>query len=516
MKKILFSWIGQGDLIAKEGKSGIERAVVFGGFKEVHLLANLDPHRKILGPHGDFYPYTEDSYESFKRRLETLGVKVQTHLCELKSPTDFSEVYCHALSILKAVIGSGIGKSKITYHLSSGTAPMIAMWVIIAKTQFKGEFIETRFPDYVRKGKSDSSLNVERVEIPFEITAEYLPEIIRNTDTKVESAFFFPPAFEKVLGKSKEIQEIIKKANYVATRGVTVLLEGESGTGKELFAEAIHKASSLSNKPFVAVNCGAIPENLIESELFGYEKGAFTGASSSKIGLFESANGGTVFLDEIGETGKSMQVKLLRVLQNREIRRVGGNKTIPLNVRIIAATNRDLFNEVKAGRFREDLFYRLAVAVIRIPPLRDRQGDIPILLDEFVKQQSRALGLSEKKLSPEARQKLVSHSWPGNVRELINLVTSFLVWSESKTITSEEVLKVLRKDSGAKQLEVLERPFNLAPNFLDDILDEVSAVYIERALKQANGNIAEASRLLGFKNYQTFNNRRMRLSGGEK
>ena len=231
-------------------------------------------------------------------------------------------------------------------------------------------------------------------------------------------------SFAGLIGKSKPMQAVYTLVEKVAGSRVNVLVTGESGTGKELVARAIHYQGERKDKPFIPINCGAIPENLLESELFGHEKGSFTGAISQKEGLIESASGGTLFLDEIGELPAMMQVKLLRVLQERELRRVGGTKNIPVDVRLIAATNKDLEVEVAEGRFREDLFYRLNVIPVHIPPLRERREDIPLLIEHFIE---KSLEGKKLRVAEAAMRRLLDYNWPGNVRELENIVERCLV-----------------------------------------------------------------------------------------
>jgi two-component system response regulator PilR (NtrC family) len=243
------------------------------------------------------------------------------------------------------------------------------------------------------------------------------------------------PGTRKIIGESLAIQTLVRLIEKVAPSKTNILVTGESGTGKELIARSIHDNSPLHGKPFVAINCGAIPETLIESELFGHKKGSFTGAVSDKAGLFESATGGTLFLDEIGELPLSMQVKLLRAIQERIIRRVGDNQDIRIDVRIIAATNRDLEREVKAGKFREDLFYRLNVIQIKAPPLRERGRDIEVLARYFLQKFSQQQKKELIDFSPEALVKISQYEWPGNVRQLENVIERAVTLESNPQIT---------------------------------------------------------------------------------
>ena len=257
-----------------------------------------------------------------------------------------------------------------------------------------------------------------------------------------------------LFGESEAIREVLVKVEQMAPVTSTVLIEGESGTGKELVARAIHKLGSRRNKPFIAVNVGALPETLLESELFGHEKGAFTGAAERRIGRFELADTGTLFLDEIGDLQPPTQVKLLRALEEREITRVGGTQSIAVDVRVVAATNRPLAEQVKAGTFRSDLFYRLDVLHIYLPPLRERREDIPLLVRRFVRELSARLDRPFEGISREALELLVEYPWPGNVRELRNLVESMVVLAPGREITPGDIPRQIRDGSGARFLPV--------------------------------------------------------------
>ena len=257
-----------------------------------------------------------------------------------------------------------------------------------------------------------------------------------------------------LIGQSEAINEVLLKVEQIAPVSSTVIIEGESGTGKELVAQAIHKLSPRRGKPFIAVNAGALPESLIESELFGHEKGAFTGAAERRIGRFELADEGTLFLDEIGEIPPSTQVKLLRVLEERKLTRVGGTAQIPINVRVVAATNRPLRESVEEGRFRADLYYRLNVLSMYLPPLRERPADIPILVRSFIKELAAQHDRQFQGISAEAMQILMTYSWPGNVRELRNLVESMVVLAPGREIGPEDIPRPIREGGAARYLPV--------------------------------------------------------------
>jgi transcriptional regulator with PAS, ATPase and Fis domain len=281
----------------------------------------------------------------------------------------------------------------------------------------------------------------------------------------------------------------MRKAAQVALTETTVFLQGESGTGKEVVARFIHRASPRKNGPFIAINCAALPEQLLESELFGYERGAFTGANQAKAGQIELASTGVLFLDEVSEMSPMAQAKLLRVLQEREFRRLGGTRPVKVNVRVIAASNRDLHRAVADGSFREDLFYRLQVFDIRMPPLRERRGDIPLLTDAFLEEFHRSTGCASAGLTPDAREMLVGYAWPGNVRELHNALERAAILCEGGLITGEHLS--LRATSFAAP----RRPASLS---------DVERRTIEQVLHESEGNKSKAARRLGITRTQLY------------
>ena len=288
---------------------------------------------------------------------------------------------------------------------------------------------------------------VEGLQINSAVLRPGIEFRVGTTDFIVEEEGLQPGAAHGILTRDPQMRLIIDQARRVAASDATVTIFGESGTGKELFARAIHDASPRRHKPFIPVNCAAFSKELIESELFGHLKGAFTGAASDRKGAFEEAEGGTIFLDEVGELPLELQAKLLRVLESKEIRRVGSSRPISVDVRIVAATNRNLHREVRAGRFREDLFYRLFVVPLTLPPLRNRRGDIEMLIQHFL--ETRSVGRIPPRLSEEARQRLVSHDWPGNVRELKNTIERALLLHSGDTIEASDITFPLQTTAAA-------------------------------------------------------------------
>jgi two-component system response regulator AtoC len=316
-------------------------------------------------------------------------------------------------------------------------------------------------------------------------------ESLRRENRALKQEIRDKARFEELLAKSPEMQAVFKTVSKIADFKTTALITGESGVGKELIARAIHQRSSRKNAPFVAVNCGAIPENLLESELFGYRRGAFTDAVADRTGLFEQANGGTLLLDEIGELPLSLQVKLLRVLQEETIRRLGDNKDLKIDVRILAATHRDLAAETAAGRFREDLFYRINVLTIRIPSLRERREDIPILLDHFIARNNIRLSTQIRGLAPDARKVLLEYAWPGNVRELENTIERAMVLAESDLITKEDLPERIREADDPVQAQLASGELSIKKT-----VRAIEEILIRRALEKTKGNRTRAAEVL--------------------
>ncbi|MHC5076751.1 MAG: sigma-54 interaction domain-containing protein, partial [Planctomycetota bacterium] len=293
----------------------------------------------------------------------------------------------------------------------------------------------------------------------------------------------------QIIGESNEIEKVIADATKVADSKATVLIEGESGTGKELIARLIHKSGSRKDKPFVVVNCGAIPETLMEAELFGHEKGAFTGALFKKIGLFETAHGGTIFLDEIGEMSQAMQVKFLRVLQEGTLNRIGSSKPTTVDVRVISATNKDLEKMTEEGGFREDLFYRINIVQLRIPPLRERKKDVKVLAKHFLDKFSAERGIRGMQFSSEAMKAILSYDWPGNVRELENAIERAVVMGDSTKIMGDDL--PIRKTVGA-----LEEGIEVGMT-LKDAQDVFRKEFVKRTLSHTQGNRKKAAEIMG-------------------
>ena len=301
--------------------------------------------------------------------------------------------------------------------------------------------------------------------------------------------------FGEIVGRNPRMRQIYAFIERIAPASSSVLIQGESGTGKELVARAIHQRSARAGRPFVAINCGGFPENLLESELFGHAKGSFTGAIATKRGLFDAASGGTLFLDEIGETSPAMQVKLLRALQERTIRPVGSEEEHPVDARVLAATNQDLQRMIQEKRFREDLYYRVNVISIQVPPLRERREDIPLLVRFFVDKYARLWGREAPVLTQEALRILERYPWPGNVRELENVVERAMALAQGQRIESRDLPDEVRGTHGAREVSGMELPES---GFrLDDVIEATRAAYVQRAMELEGGVMVRAAKRLG-------------------
>ncbi len=489
MKNTLFAWIGNTDLSAAESGTGyapVAQAVRTRKYTTVVLLCNYAQKRWKL-------------YDMWFKK-EFPGTVISIYPVNLSSPTNFEEIYESASEQLDRYKSQN-PKENLTFHISPGTPAMSAVWIIIANSRFPAALIE-----------SSIEAGVKDVDFPFEISADYIPEINSIVKEKIidfsEALPPDTPEFEMIIHKSLVMKEAVLLAKRSAQFDVPLLITGDSGTGKELFARAVWSVSERSQGPFIPVNCGAIPETLAESELFGHVKGAFTGADKERKGRIESADRGILFLDEIGELSKDVQVKLLRAIQEKIIYRVGSSHAVKVDFRLITATNRDLITDIKDGKFRTDLFHRIAVAFIRLPALKDRPEDLRLLTDYFLKDINHEFknikGWTSKSISPSGRKAIAAYSWPGNVRELQNTIMRMTIWNTDGEITSKDVEKSLLGIENSNSTVMDKVP---GEGFdLEELLGDIAKVYLERAMDQAGANKSAAADLLGFKNYQTLSN----------
>ena len=492
MAGVLFAWVGNADQRAASGdvdtgQGPIACAATSRGFDEIVLLSSHDEART----------------DAFARWLGAqAGVPLVLHQEKLVEPHEYRDIHGAAVRAVLAARQRHGRDAELTFHLSPGAPAMAAIWILLANTRFPAELIE-----------SSKARGMWTASAAFDLSTELLPELLHRADAElIEHSAELPPeipGFGSIIHRSAGMRRLVARARRVAVRRVSVLIEGESGTGKELIARAIHQAGSGAAAPFIAVNCGALPEGLVESELFGHERGAFTGAVAARLGHFREAHGGTLFLDEVGELPLPAQVKLLRALQEQEVTPVGASRPVAVEVRVIAATHRNLLGQVAAGRFRADLFYRLAVAVLQVPALRDRPGDLHILIDNLLAQinseHASDPGYQPKRLLPAALDALVRHSWPGNVRELQNTLRRAALWSTGNALSADDVRDALIQDPGSPTGNVLGR--SLGDGFsLPAVLGEVARHYLARGLAESDGNRTLAAGRLGLGSHQTLAN----------
>ncbi len=501
----LVSWIGNTDHECAEGRrreevGPIATALQAGPhYQRVHLLTN--------------YPYERSlAYCHWLQRL--VGREVDLYQIELDSPIDYGAIY---RAVSDELISARLPRENVelTFHLSPGTPAMAAIWIILARTRFPAKLIQTS----VQHG-------LEAVDFDFDLASDFLPEFLQRSSARIDRLVAegnaVAPAFQGIVHSSAAMREQIERARRMAAYDVPVLILGETGTGKELFARAVHDASSRAGRPFVAVNCGAIPRELASAELFGHERGAFTGATAARKGYFREAHGGTLFLDEVGELPLETQVRLLRVLQAREVTPVGASKPVAVDVRIVTATHRDLPAEVVAERFREDLFHRLAVGILRLPPLRERSGDVALLLEHCltaINAESRGRPeAQDKKISAEARKLLLAHDWPGNVRELYHTLLRAVIWSSGPVVEAQDVqASLLQVRVQPVAQPAAELPLPSQGLDLKAFLDDIARNHIKQALSRTDHCKTRAARLLGFPSYQTLGNwmRRLGVEGAD-
>jgi transcriptional regulator with PAS, ATPase and Fis domain len=477
----LVCWIGGNDIKAASGASekagAIASTIKAEAFTSLHLL----------------YNYTEAEVTPYLAWLKAqTKAPVVARYEALKSPIDFHDIYIAADRLLTELAAAS--KEPIAVLISPGTPAMQAVWILLGKTRHKVTFYQST----VEQG-------VQQVDIPFEISAEFIPGRDLKLTDLAAGQVQANAAFNDIVTQNPEMGKLKQQATVLAARDVPVLIYGETGTGKELFATAIHNASPRATKAFIPVNCGAIPPELIDSMLFGHKKGAFTGANADHVGVFKQADGGTLFLDEFGELPPSVQVRLLRVLQSGELTPVGETKPIRVNVRVIAATNRDLLQEVAAGRFREDLFYRIAVGVLKLPPLRQRAGDITLLAESLLAGIVKDLNVADhKKLSAEAKNLILKQPWRGNIRELQSTLLRASLWATGNKITATDIQQALFTMPDG-QAGILGRDISQGIE-IEEIIGEVAQHYITRAMADAHGNKTKAAALLGLGTYQTLGN----------
>jgi len=410
-------------------------------------------------------------------RVETAGSLAAARSAHAKHEPDL--ILCD----LMLPDGSGIDLLREV----KASAPSVAVIMITAHTSTKSavEALKAGAFDYIAKPFDIDEL---KIIVRNAVERKELEDENIHLRTALEERF----TFSNIIGRSARMQEIFSVVQRIAKTSSTVLISGDSGTGKELIARAIHYTSGRRGK-FVSINCGALPETLLESELFGHERGAFTGAIREKRGLFHEADRGTIFLDEIGETSTAMQIKLLRVLQDHVVRRVGSNSETQVEVRVIAATNRDLAESIRAGTFREDLFYRINVIPITLPPLRQRREDIALLVEHFITKYSKTLGVPQKRISADAMRLIEKYSWPGNVRELENVIERMIALEPSDVLTTKSLPEHVLL-GGAIPDMTFELPADGIS--LENHLEGIGKFFMLKALERCGGVQTQAAELL--------------------
>jgi DNA-binding NtrC family response regulator len=511
-RRILVSWIGYADFRALAGTLGPEQqaAVLKGLNPPTPLVGQAGPLKSLLDQERFDEVHLLTDHGRVRERLYAawVGGGAVLHQVRVKDPTDYADIFRVVDRELSSILPSPrTEREELCVHLSPGTPTMAAIWVLLGKSKYHpATFYQTH----------DGRAWV--TDIPFDLVVDYVPEVLRRADARLQLLAGQGPqeveGFEAIAGNSHGIRVAVGRARRAARRDVSVLILGESGTGKEMFARAVHDASPRRGRPFVAINCAAVSRELLESELFGHKKGAFTGAVEDRDGAFREADGGTLFLDEVGECDPSMQAKLLRVLQppeddpcRRVFCRVGDSRPLTSDVRVLAATNRDLLDSVARHQFREDLYYRLAVITLKLPPLRDRRGDVPLIAGWLLDRINRDFGRQEpgfrpRRLSDAAVEFIKKHPWPGNVRQLGNTLTQAAVMTDGEVIGRGDVEDAIAEVPAARAADAGEPP--LGDGFsLERHLEEVQCRYLRRAMEQAGGVKRRAAELLGYRHYQT-------------
>lgn len=440
-----------------------------------------------------------DKYERWlKKSLARIGrpaVNVTVRGANIASAIDYPTIIKHTEKCFSKLSSES---DSLCVNLTSGTPAMTAASILVGKGKSNVIFLQ-----------SSEDEKVIQVDIPIDFGKAYVKSAAKNIAAKAESTPSVKKAFNNIVANSQTMKSTINKAKRLAVSELPTLILGETGTGKEVLANAIHAASLRSDKPLKTINCGALPETLVDSILFGHVKGAFTGAEKEHQGLFEQADGGTLFLDEVGELTPETQVKLLRALQQGEITKVGSEQTISVDVRLIAATHRDLIQLVDNKKFREDLFYRLAVGIVEIPPLRDRNEDVSALVHELIAEINLAASkhpdYKGKNICENAINFISSQSWPGNIRELWNTLNRAFLWSDKEIVTEKDIQEALIIRTNQQEIPDVTLTLGQQIN-INDILDKQRKKYIQAALKATGNNKTQAAKMLNLKSHQVLTN----------
>jgi len=491
----LLTWLGNRDIsnmlnnenaaiatIATHYQKPFDRIVILANDNEEHWIRFEDFLKKRMGV------------------LQRPFKDIRVHNAHIASPIDYATI---AVEAEKWIDRLSKESDSLRINLTSGTPAMTVLSVLIGKGKANVEFVQ-----------STPSRELLHVDVPIDFGSEYVKSASKNIAHLAASQPSSQTAFAEITALSKRMQEAVDKARRISASEVPALILGETGTGKEVMASAIHHGSLRASKPLKIVNCGALAPNLVDSTLFGHKKGAFTGADKDYPGLFEQADGGTLFLDEVGELSLDIQVKLLRALQQGEVTRLGDTESIRVDVRVIAATHRDLLQLIEQGEFREDLFYRLAVGIITIPALRHRSEDIPIIVEQLINKinhsAARHPSYISKKVSEKGMKFISEQVWRGNIRELWSTLNRAVLWTDSEVIGEDELVNaVISRPAHSNNCDV-----SLSYNDRVDIIqltESYQKSYVEAALK-ASGNVKKhATQMLGLKDHQTLTNWMKRL-----
>lgn len=493
---ILLSWLGTKDIenmLDDEQNASISTLAI----------KSQNPFDKIviLSNHKEKY---WKKFECFiKKRMATINrpdQDIQVHKANINSPIDYESIHQVTESWISKLSEQA---DTLSINLTSGTPAMTTLSVLIGKGKANVQFLQTTPKN-----------ELLRVDVPIDFGQEYVKSASKNIAHTATSKPKIEQAFSELTANSVLMKEVVNKAKRISSSEVPALILGETGTGKELIATAIHKGSLRASKPLKVINCGAFSESLVDSTLFGHKKGAFTGAEKDHPGLFEQAHGGTLFLDEVGELTPEIQVKLLRALQQGEINRLGGTKTIHVDVRVIAATHQDLSKLVSEGKFREDLFYRLAVGIIQMPALRERSEDMPSIVSQLTSQINKAGSKHPEYISKEIPEKginfIMSQSWPGNIRELWSTLNRAFLWSDSQIITDKDLRDAIINRHQSNDCTDIVLSYNDKVD-ITQLTEQYQKKYVLAALK-ASGNVKkQATQILGLKDHQTLSNWMKRL-----
>jgi len=509
MKNVCITWIDNFDLqrFSRDQKS----SGTLVNFMESEFFKNID-ELHLLWPVSAKFDSLKDKFISRIRAKYFAKKKFEAHELDIK-PFVFSSIFGGVMGVIRSVEKKAKSVPvKWHFQLGSGTAQMNAIWVVLSKTSYPASMYLSSYD------KNTDTFKTRKYEHDGAVDSDYFDYLMKSCDSKLLKAWSDIPEYGSIIHKSTVMGDILDNAYMIAAHDVPILILGETGTGKELFAQAIHRSSRRADKPMMTVNCAAIHETTAEATLFGWSKGAWTGAVGEGRGLFRDCDGGTVFLDEIGDLSLELQTKLLRVLQYGEVQRVGDGKVSRADIRIIAATNKDIRKHVIEGKFREDLFYRINVGMFKLPALRDRGRDASFIAEHFIdKINAQNAGIISKyipkKLSKGALKFIENYNWPGNIRELYHTIQRACVWYHGETIDETAFVNFITEPLGAAPVSENQCLLTSGKTVdLESLTADFRKKYILKALELCGGSKVKAATMLGYKNYQNLSNEIKRLN----